>query len=135
MGVGRPNRFRHTARVTPPSRRRSVALALLFGVLYAVLAYSVTQDRAPLDGFDVEGRALEDWADNSRLALDTLRLVEELFGTLGMTILTVLLVLALVVRRQRWAALLAAVVMIATSLATTFFKTWLGRDRPEWQGT
>ena len=135
MGVGPTIRFGHTARVTPPSRRRSVVLALLFGVLYAVLAYSVTQDRAPLDGFDVEGRALEDWADNSRLALDTLRLIEELFGTLGMTILTVLLVLALVVRRQRWAALLAAVVMIATSLATTFFKTWLGRDRPEWQGT
>ncbi len=50
-----------------------------------------------------------------------------------MTILTVLLALVLVVRRQRWAALLAVVVMVATSLATTGFKVWLGRDRPDWQ--
>lgn len=133
--MGAPNRFRHTARVTPPSRNRCLVLAILSGGLFAVLAYLVTQDRAPLDGFDVEGRALEDWADNSRLALDGLRLVEVLFGTLGMTILTVLLVLALVVRRQRRAALLAAVVMIATSLATSGAKRWLGRDRPDWQGT
>ena len=84
-----PNRFGHTSQVTPASRNRSLAWALLTGGLFAVLAYLVTQDRAPLDAFDVEGRRLEDWADDHALLIDTLRVVETAFGTIGMTILTV----------------------------------------------
>jgi YegS/Rv2252/BmrU family lipid kinase len=128
-----PNRFGHTSQVTPAFRNRSLAWALLTGGLVAVLAYLVTQDRAPLDAFDVEGRRLEDWADDHALLIDTLRVVETAFGTIGMTVLTVVLALVLVVRRQRWAALLAVVVMSATAVATTGLKNWLGRDRPDWQ--
>ena len=120
--------------MTPASRTRSLTWSALAAALFGVLGYLVTGDRAPLDTFDVEGRLLEDWADNSSVLIDALRVIEVAFGTLGMTILTVVLVLALVVRRQRWAALLAAVVMIATSLATSGVKVWLGRDRPDWQG-
>jgi YegS/Rv2252/BmrU family lipid kinase len=102
-------------------------------VIFAVLGYLVTQDRSPLDAFDTEGRRLEDLSDNSALVVDALRAIEVAFGTAGMTILTVLLVVILFLRRHRWAALLAAVVMISTSLATSALKVWLGRDRPEWQ--
>ncbi len=119
--------------MTPATRTRSLASAGVSLVLFVVLGYMVGLDRSPLDRLDVRGRNLEDWADDSSLVVDVLRAIEVAFGTLGMTILTVLLVLALVVRRQRWAALLATVVMVATSLATSGLKIWLGRDRPEWQ--
>jgi len=121
--------------VTPASRNRSLLWAVLSGALFSVLAVLVTRDRSPFDTFDVEGRRLEDWADDHGLLVDALRIVEAAFGTIGMTVLTVLLALVLVVRRQRWAALVAVVVMLATSLATTGLKRWLGRDRPDWQDT
>ncbi|MCK9824856.1 YegS/Rv2252/BmrU family lipid kinase [Nocardioides cavernae] len=120
--------------MTPASRTRSLASAVVALAAFAVLGYLVTGDRAPLDSFDVEGKQLEDWADNSSFFIDVLRVVEIAFGTAGMTILTVILVLGLLLRRHRWAALLATVVMVVTSLATSGLKIWLGRDRPEWQG-
>jgi YegS/Rv2252/BmrU family lipid kinase len=119
--------------VTAASRTRTLAWAVLAGVLFSVLAYFVTQDRSPLDAFDVEGKALEDWADDSAGFVHVLRVIEVAFGTIGMTVLTVLLAGTLILRRQRWAALVTVVVMVATSLATTGLKTWLGRDRPDWQ--
>ena len=106
-----------------------MAWAVLAGALFIVLAFLVTQDRAPLDAFDVEGRGLEDWADDSAGLVHALRVIEVAFGTIGMTILSALLAVVLFVRRQRWAALVVAVVMAVTSLATTGLKTWLGRDR------
>ena len=127
-------RFGHTARVTPASRTRSLVSAVAALATFAVLGYLVTGDRAPLDTFDVEGKRLEDWADNSSFVIDVLRAIEIAFDTIGMTILSVVLVVALFLRRHRWAALLAAVVMLGTSLATSGLKVWLGRDRPEWQG-
>lgn len=131
--MGRPSGFGHTSRVTPASRNRTLAWAVLAGALFSILAYLVTQDRSPLDAFDTEGRALEDWADDSAALIHALRVVEVAFGTIGMTVLTVLLAGALFVRRQRWAAVVTVVVMSATALATTGLKTWLGRDRPDWQ--
>ncbi|WP_343997137.1 phosphatase PAP2 family protein, partial [Nocardioides furvisabuli] len=119
--------------MTPASRNRSLAWALLSGGLFAVLAYLVTRDRSPLDAFDVEGRRLAEWADDHAVLVDTLRVVETAFGTIGMTILTAVLALWLVVRLQRWAAVLAVVVMSATAVATTGLKNGLGRDRPDWQ--
>ena len=119
--------------MTPASRNRSLAWAVLAGALFSVLAFLVTQDRSPLDSFDVEGRALEDWADDSAGLVHVLRVIEVAFGTIGMTVLTVLLAVTLFVRRQRWAAVVTVVVMTATALATTGLKTWLGRDRPDWQ--
>jgi YegS/Rv2252/BmrU family lipid kinase len=121
--------------VTPASRNRTLGWAALAALLFAVLGVLVTQERAPLDAFDVEGRRLEDWADDHSALVDALRFVEAAFGTIGMTVLTLLLVAGLLLRRQRWAALLVVVVMGATSLATTGLKTWLGRDRPDWQDT
>ena len=106
MGVGPTNRFGHTSQVTPASRNRCLTWAAVACVLFGVLAILVTRDRAPLDAFDIEGRGLEDWADGYSVLVDVLRVIEVAFGTIGMTVLTVVLALALVVRRQRWAALL-----------------------------
>jgi YegS/Rv2252/BmrU family lipid kinase len=131
--VGPTIRFGHTSRVTPASRNRALGGAALAAALFAVLGFFVTRDRSPLDTFDVEGRRLEDWADDQALLVDSLRVVEVAFGTIGMTVLTVLLALVLLLRRHRWAALLVVVVMSVTSLATTGLKHWLGRDRPDWQ--
>ncbi len=119
--------------VTPASRNRSLLWAGPALVLFGVLGFLVTQDRAPLDRFDVEGRQLENWADNWPALVDALRWIEVGFGTIGMTILTALLAVVLLLRGKRWAALLTVVVMVMTSLATTGFKLWLGRDRPDWQ--
>ncbi|MCY7400741.1 MAG: YegS/Rv2252/BmrU family lipid kinase [Nocardioides sp.] len=119
--------------MTPASRARSLACGGLAALLLGVLSFLVTQDRAPLDRFDVEGKLLEDWADDSAFVVDVLRVIEVAFGTIGMTILTVLLALGLVVRRQRWAALLVVVVMVVTSLVTSALKVTLGRTRPDWQ--
>ncbi|HEV2796051.1 MAG TPA: YegS/Rv2252/BmrU family lipid kinase [Nocardioides sp.] len=119
--------------MTPASRNRTVAWAVLAGALFAVMAFLVSQDRAPLDSFDVEGRALEDWADDSAALVNVLRVIEIAFGTIGMTVLTALLAGALFLRRQRWAAFVVVAVMTVTSLATTGLKRWLGRDRPDWQ--
>ncbi len=110
--MGDSTGFGHTSRVTPASRNRTLAWAVLAGVLFAVLAYLVSQDRAPLDSFDVEGRALEDWADDYAGLVHVLRVIEVAFGTIGMTILTVLLAGGLFLRRQRWASLVVVVVMI-----------------------
>jgi YegS/Rv2252/BmrU family lipid kinase len=133
MGVGASNRFGHTSRVTPASRTRSLTGAGVAALLFGILGYLVTRDRSPLDTVDVEGRRLEDWADDQSALIDVLRVVEVAFGTIGMTVLTVLLAGTLLLRRKRWAALLAVVVMLVTSLATTGLKLWLGRDRPDWQ--
>ncbi len=121
--------------MTSASRYRSLASAVVCLLLFSVLGYAVTGDRAPLDAVDVEGRNLEDWADGSSVLLDVLQLIEHAFGTIGMTVLTVVLAGGLLLKRQRWASLLVVVVMVVTSLATTALKVWLGRDRPEWQGT
>ncbi|GAA5114362.1 hypothetical protein GCM10023339_19900 [Alloalcanivorax gelatiniphagus] len=121
--------------MTPASRNRTLGWAALAAVLFGVLGVLVTQDRSPLDAVDTEGRRLEDWADDHSVLVDALRVIEVAFGTIGMTVLTVLLVAVLLLRRQRWAAVLAAVVMAVTSVATTGLKIWLGRDRPEWQDT
>ena len=131
--MGRRLRSGHTALVTPASRTRSLTGAGVAALLFGALGYVATRDRSPLDSFDVEGRRLEDWADDQTVLIEALRFVEVAFGTVGMTILTVVLAGALLLRRQRWAALLAVVVMSVTAVATTVLKHWLGRDRPDWQ--
>ncbi|MCY4728036.1 YegS/Rv2252/BmrU family lipid kinase [Nocardioides sp. STR2] len=121
--------------MTPASRNRALGGAALAAALFAVLAFLVTRDRAPLDAFDVEGRQLEDWADDHAVLVDGLRVIEAAFGTVGMTVLTIVLAGVLLLRRHRRAALLVVVVMTVTSIATTVLKRFLGRDRPDWQDT
>jgi YegS/Rv2252/BmrU family lipid kinase len=117
-------------------RPRSVLLAwaAVLAVLFSVLAFVVTQlDRYPLDGVDTWGRHAEDWADDHARLLDVLRVIEHAFGTVGMTVITVVIAGGLLLSKQRRAAVYTVLVMTSVSLITTGVKVWLGRDRPDWQ--
>jgi membrane-associated phospholipid phosphatase len=120
------------------TRSRAVTLSACSLACFAVVAalgFLVTKDRSPLDAFDRWGRQAEDWADNRAALITVLRVVEVSFATVGMVVWTTLVVVAVASRRRYRAAAFAIVVMIATSLATTGIKLWLGRGRPDWQDT
>ncbi len=117
-------------------RSRSVVLAwaAALAAMLGVLAYAVTQlDRSPLDQIDMLGRRAEDWADDHATLQHALRLIEVAFGTVGMTVLTVVVAGALLLNKQRRAAIYTVAVMLTVSLLTTALKLWLGRARPDWQ--
>lgn len=115
-------------------RSAVLAWAALFAVLFAVLAFVVTEvDRYPLAGLDDWGRDAEDWADDHTTLQYLLRGVEHAFGTLAMTIITAVIAGALLYNKQRRAAIYTVLVMTTTSLVTTALKVSLGRDRPDWQ--
>jgi len=117
-------------------RPRSVILAwaAVLATLFGVLAFAVTQlDRYPLDGVDTWGRDAEDWADDHTRLLDVLRVVELGFGTIAMTVISVVIAGGLLLSKQRRAAVYTVLVMLSTSLVTTGLKVRLGRDRPNWQ--
>ena len=110
----------------------AVAAALLFvGLAYAV----VLEDRSPLDGFDRLGMRAEDWSDDHTTSRQVLLWIETAFNTVGMTILTVLVALGLLVRRHRRAAAFVAGVMATTAVLTSVLKNVLSRQRPDWQET
>ena len=100
---------------------------------FAILAALTLHDRAPLGRLDELGRDLESWTDDQGLLVDVLRVIEHGFGTLGMTVLTILVAGALLLRGHRRPAAYVVLVMLATSLLTTGLKIWVGRDRPDWQ--
>jgi YegS/Rv2252/BmrU family lipid kinase len=101
-------------------------------LLLGVLAVLVSQDRTPL-AFDNLGRRAEGWAIQHDWLIELLRLVEVAFATIGMTVITAVIVLLLLARGHRRTALFTVVVMLVTSLATSGLKAWLGRERPPWQ--
>ena len=117
-------------------RPRSVILAWAAGLaaLFGVLAYAVTQlDRYPLDEVDAWGRDAEDWADDHGTLLRVLNVIEDGFGTIGLTVITVVIAGALLLNKQRRAAVYAVAVMLTVSAVSTGLKVWLSRDRPDWQ--
>jgi YegS/Rv2252/BmrU family lipid kinase len=100
---------------------------------FAVIATLVVQTWHPLVRIDNEGKPARTWAGGHDELVTALRAVEHGFGTTGITVLTVVVTVLLLVRGQRRAAIFTAGVMIANGVATTFFKNTLGRDRPVWQ--
>jgi YegS/Rv2252/BmrU family lipid kinase len=103
-------------------------------VLFGLLAVAVASDWSALVHLDDRGRSTEAWATDTRWLRRPLRLVEMGFGTIAMTVYTVVLAL-LLARRYRRAALFTVGVMIVTSGATTLIKGGIARDRPPWQST
>ncbi len=59
--------------------------------------------------------------------------MEVAFGTVGMTVLTTVLAVAMFAKGYRRAAAFVVGVMIATAVTTTLLKLWFDRDRPLWQ--
>lgn len=109
----------------------SAACFALLGLLTSL----VTRDSSPLDAVDLWGRNAEDWADDLPFLTVLLRGIEHLFGTVGMTVITVITAALLAWKKHTRAALFTLGVMIVTALVTTAVKVSIGRVRPEWQDT
>ncbi len=123
----------HTGRVLDRPHRLTLVWSAACFALFGVLALLVARDRAPLAGLDDLGRGAEGWADDHDVLVHVLEWIELAFGTIGMTVLTVVVAVLLLVRRHTRAAIFVVAVMVATSLATTVLKTLLARARPAWQ--
>ncbi|MCH1865585.1 diacylglycerol kinase family protein [Nocardioides sp. CFH 31398] len=108
-------------------------MALL--ALLGLLSYLVVSDFPSLGVLDDRGRPVEAWATDIGWLRSALAVVEDLFGTVAMTMYTVLLAVALIATGQRRSGVLVALVMGVTAGATTLVKTAVGRDRPVWQDT
>ncbi len=116
-------------------RPRAVPLSIagLLAAAFAALAWAVTGDRTPLDAVDAWGRDAETWAAGHDTLVSLLRAIEQLFGTIGMTIISAVLVLLLFLNKHRRAAAFTVVVMVLSTALNVLFKWWIGRDRPDWQ--
>ena len=115
------------------SRATQLGLATLCLGLFALLAVAYRLDWGLFVDLDDAGRGWRDWADETSWVDGPLHWVEDAFGTIGMTVLTAALAVAMFAKGYRRAAAFSAGVMILTSVATTLLKLWIGRDRPEWQ--
>lgn len=98
-----------------------------------MLTLLVAVDWPPLVRLDDRGMPASEWAVSEPWLDQILRWIEIAFGTVSMTIATIVLALILLIRRQRRAAVYAVGVMLCTALATTLLKTVMGRARPDWQ--
>jgi YegS/Rv2252/BmrU family lipid kinase len=118
-----------------PERQNWLTLswALVWFALLGLLVGLVRGGYEPLRGLDHRGEPALDWAVNIGWLDPILRTIEIVFGTVGMTLATIVLTLALFVRKQPRAAAYTLGVMIATMLGTTLLKLGVGRSRPDWQ--
>jgi len=114
-------------------RRTSLATAAVLLGLAGLLAVLVRTGWGPLRDLDRRGEPATSYAVDSPALLDVLRVVEDLFATLGMTVLTVLLTGALLLKGHRRAAGFTVVVMVMNAVATALMKEYVGRERPRWQ--
>jgi YegS/Rv2252/BmrU family lipid kinase len=121
------------ARVLDRPRLQIWAWAGTCAALFGVLALLVHLSRAPLGGFDELGRPAEHWARTSDALVAVLRWIETGFATIGMTILTLVLVVPLWLRKHRRAAVYTVLVMVSDSLVYSGIKVLYGRSRPAWQ--
>ncbi len=114
-------------------RTRTLAWAGVCAALFLLLAFLVHLQRTPLNGVDDLGRTAEHWARRSTHVVSALRGIELAFATIGMTIWTILLVVPLLIRGYRRAAVFTVGVMLSVSLLTTGIKVLYARSRPSWQ--
>lgn len=110
-----------------------LAWAAVCAVLFVVLAVLVHSSHAPLGGFDDLGRTAEHWARHRDGLVRVLRWVEAGFATVGIVVLTALLVVPLWLRHHRRAAVYAVLVVASATLLYLGVKAVEGRERPPWQ--
>ena len=110
-----------------------LAWAGVCAVLFLLLAWLVHLDRAPLTGIDDFGHTAASWAADKPGLIKALRVIENAFGTIGMTVWTTLIAATLLLRKHRRAAVFTVAAILTTSLLTTAIKLMYGRDRPTWQ--
>lgn len=110
-----------------------LAWAGVCAAIFVLLALLVHLSGAPLSGLDDWGRTAEHWARGHDGLVHVLRGVEVAFGTVGSTVLVLLLVVPLWLRKHRRAAVFAVLAVVATTLLATVLRALVGRDRPPWQ--
>ncbi len=119
--------------MTDRTPTRDLGLGVLCLALFAFIAVVATRDSTPLDALDRWGEDAYAWALGHPGLIQLLRGIEHLFGTIGVTAMVTVLVIALFVNKHRRAAYFTAGVMITASLLTTGVKLSLARDRPGYQ--
>lgn len=115
----------------PP--RWILAWAGVCAAAFAALGILVGLTRTPLGWFDDLGRSGETWARGHDGLVHVLRWVEVGFDTVGIVVLTLLLVVPLWVRMHRRAAVYTVLVVLTGSVLSNSVKLVYGRDRPSWQ--
>jgi undecaprenyl-diphosphatase len=108
-------------------------VCLLLVVLFGFLAHAVVGEQA-LTAFDRRiGLDLQAHREHAREARHALIVVTEIGSPEAMTGLTVLVALALMMRRKRLLALVWLFAMVATALLNSGLKLSFGRDRPDFR--
>jgi YegS/Rv2252/BmrU family lipid kinase len=110
-----------------------VGWAGLSFLLFALLLVAVVQGWGPVAQFDDRGSPAEKWAVGSTPLRDALRVIEVVFETTGIVLMTLVLAVILVARGHRRAVVYTIGVMVATTIAFNVVKLLVGRTRPEWQ--
>ena len=96
------------------SRTVQISLAVACLAVLGLLAVAVDQRFDWLVDLDHRGDGAQDWAVDDAGLRDALRVIEDVFNTIGMLIWTAVLAVAMFVKNHRRAALFAVVVMLAT---------------------
>ncbi len=107
--------------------------ALLSFALFGVVTLTVVQGWGPVDQFDRRGDPAAEWALDSGPLRQTLRVVEIVFQTPGMAIMTAAVAVLMLLRSHRRAAVYTIGVMVTTTVTVNVIKLLVGRARPEWQ--
>ncbi|GAB3246774.1 hypothetical protein GCM10027448_09060 [Nocardioides dilutus] len=104
-------------------------------MLFGLLTLAVVQDWAPLVRLDDRGDPVRQWAVDAGWLKQPLLVVEDLFNTLGLLVMTAVLAVVMWVKGHRRAAVFTAGVMIADWVLRVAAKALVRRDRPDWQLT
>ncbi|WP_436701014.1 diacylglycerol kinase family protein [Nocardioides sp. BYT-33-1] len=114
-------------------RRTPLLSSLILLALFGAVAAAVAAEWSWVMDLDGHGESARNWAGDEEWLRHPLRAIEIAFGTAGMTVITAVLAVALVLKGHRRAGILVAAVMAATALATYGAKVLVGRGRPVWQ--
>ena len=116
------------------TRNRLLAWATLCLAVLVALSVMVRQDWPQLDTFDESlGGHPAAWTFGHPAVLTVLLAIEDIFSSLPMTGLTVLVALALASRKHLRAAGWTVGVMLGASLTTYLLKRYFERGRPVWE--
>lgn len=115
------------------SRRRPLINGLLCLAIFVALLIPVAGHWQPLLRFDTWfGTPFEAFTASNGWAQQVALVIQWLFDTWPMTLLTVVVAIALVVRGHQRLAIWSVVVMTVTSLLTNLVKNLIDRPRPTW---
>ncbi len=116
-------------------RPRSVQLgsAALCFVLFGLLTLAVLRDFELLLRLDLRGEEAQQWAADTGWLRQPLEVVEDVFDTIGLFVMTAALAVFMWVKSHRRAAVFTVVVMLAVLVVRVALKAAIGRERPDWQ--